>query len=320
MSRPKPAVLRGMNLGGWLVLEKWMTPSLFSGFDADDEFELCRVLGDKKRQLFTDHRDTFITESDFKWLSDNGYNAVRLPVGFWIFEDQEPYVSAAKYLDFSFKMCEKYGLKLIVQLHAAPGSQNGEIHSGKRGQVLWHKSEVNIAQSIGVIVELAKRYGHHPNLAGIGLLNEPSQSIPNKVLKDYYRRTYNVVKLLIAPGVMLIISSQFRPFSSKLRFRPGRRFVLDNHFYLIQGDATHDRRLGGHYLRLYLMWVNTIVHRLNGNSIVGEYTFRLPEKVSNEAKLINRFQEKIYGQSLGYFYWTYKTETSDAWGIRNQKA
>ena len=26
--------LRGVNLGGWLVLEKWITPSLFEGLQA----------------------------------------------------------------------------------------------------------------------------------------------------------------------------------------------------------------------------------------------------------------------------------------------
>lgn len=30
-------MLQGVNLGGWLVLEKWMTPSLFDGTTAADE-------------------------------------------------------------------------------------------------------------------------------------------------------------------------------------------------------------------------------------------------------------------------------------------
>ena len=28
--------VRGVNLGGWLVLEKWMTPSIFEGLNAVD--------------------------------------------------------------------------------------------------------------------------------------------------------------------------------------------------------------------------------------------------------------------------------------------
>ena len=30
--------LRGVNLGGWLVLEKWITPSLFEGLEAGVKF------------------------------------------------------------------------------------------------------------------------------------------------------------------------------------------------------------------------------------------------------------------------------------------
>jgi glucan 1,3-beta-glucosidase len=33
LNKPK---LRGVNLGGWLVLENWMTPSLFENLKAED--------------------------------------------------------------------------------------------------------------------------------------------------------------------------------------------------------------------------------------------------------------------------------------------
>jgi hypothetical protein len=35
----RPDKMRGVNLGGWLVLEKWLTPSLFQGTTARDEWE-----------------------------------------------------------------------------------------------------------------------------------------------------------------------------------------------------------------------------------------------------------------------------------------
>ena len=41
--------IRGVNLGGWLVLEKWMTPSLFEGLNATDETSF-RVEPGKKAQ------------------------------------------------------------------------------------------------------------------------------------------------------------------------------------------------------------------------------------------------------------------------------
>lgn len=36
--------IKGVNLGNWLVLEKWMNPALFYGTDAQDEYDLPRQL------------------------------------------------------------------------------------------------------------------------------------------------------------------------------------------------------------------------------------------------------------------------------------
>ena len=33
----------GTNLGNWLVLEKWMSPFIFDGTDAEDEVWLARL-------------------------------------------------------------------------------------------------------------------------------------------------------------------------------------------------------------------------------------------------------------------------------------
>jgi glucan 1,3-beta-glucosidase len=61
--------LRGVNLGGWLVLEKWMTPSIFEGLKATDETSYCVELGKKAEQSIKNHWNTFITAEDFAWLA-----------------------------------------------------------------------------------------------------------------------------------------------------------------------------------------------------------------------------------------------------------
>ena len=71
--------LHGVNLGGWLVLERWMTPSLFADTDARDEYTFMQTPG--AREKLREHQKNFIRESDFKWLRDNGIEAVRIPVG-----------------------------------------------------------------------------------------------------------------------------------------------------------------------------------------------------------------------------------------------
>ena len=85
--------LRGVNLGGWLVLEKWMNQNLFAGTDAMDETYLCLKLGeDRARERLTIHRDEFIGERDFEDIAVRGFNAVRIPVPFFLFEDVGPYM------------------------------------------------------------------------------------------------------------------------------------------------------------------------------------------------------------------------------------
>ncbi|CAL1388921.1 unnamed protein product [Linum trigynum] len=41
-------------------------------------------------QVMREHWNTFIVEEDFKYISENGINAVRIPVGWWIASDPNP--------------------------------------------------------------------------------------------------------------------------------------------------------------------------------------------------------------------------------------
>ena len=86
-----PKKLRGVNLGGWLVLENWMTPSLFAGLNAEDETSYCVELGAKATPALHKHWHDFITRDDFAWLANIGINAVRIPIGHWLFGADYPY-------------------------------------------------------------------------------------------------------------------------------------------------------------------------------------------------------------------------------------
>ena len=112
----------GTNLGNWLVLEKWMQPFIFQGTGAEDETWLNRnVPKEKLWPMMKQHRDTYVTEEDFRNIASHGLNTVRIPVPYFIFGDREPYSGCIEYLDKAFEWAEKYGLKVLVDLHTAPG-------------------------------------------------------------------------------------------------------------------------------------------------------------------------------------------------------
>ncbi|KAG6403223.1 hypothetical protein SASPL_135440 [Salvia splendens] len=106
-----------------------------------------------------------------------------------------------KFPRFSCSACQilwfrEYNLKCIIDLHAAPGSQNGMEHSSSRdGTTGWPTSSDYISQSLNAIDFLASRYAQHPSLLGIELLNEPSAAlVPLDTLTSYYKQGYKIVR------------------------------------------------------------------------------------------------------------------------------
>jgi glucan 1,3-beta-glucosidase len=70
---------RGVNLGSWLILEKWITPKPFEGLpdSVKDEYTLCKYLGYSAAQKrLRTHWDTWVTEKDFQSFKAAGLNHV----------------------------------------------------------------------------------------------------------------------------------------------------------------------------------------------------------------------------------------------------
>ena len=126
--------VRGTNLGNWLVLEKWMSPELFEKSGTEDETWLARKTPPEEfAALLKRHRDTYVTEEDFRQIAAFGLNTVRLPVPYHVFGDRPPMLGCVEYVDRAFDWAEKHGLKILLDLHTVPGSQNGYDNGGLTG-------------------------------------------------------------------------------------------------------------------------------------------------------------------------------------------
>ena len=163
--------MKGVNFGGWLVLERFITPSIFKDTDVKDEYSLS-LLGEKYRNKIKKHHENFITEEDFKWLSKR-VELIRIPVGYWVFGDEKPFVGSIEQLDWALRMAEKYKLKVLIDIHGAPGSQNGLAHSGKAGDCGWLSDKTCRDKTLDITLKIAKRYKENLSFWGIELLNEP---------------------------------------------------------------------------------------------------------------------------------------------------
>ncbi len=350
--------LRGVNLGGWLVLERWITPSLFAGLKATDETSYCVELGEAEatRRLHR-HWNTFITRGDFAWLQRAGINAVRLPFGHWLFAKDYPHhrsygkvrypyvVGGLSVVDKVFRWAKEFGLQVVLDLHAAPGCQNGFDNGGIQGVCEWHTSEEYIRHSLNVLENLARRYAGHPALHGIQVLNEPSWDIPTDLLKRYTADAYHRIRRHCPPEQVTVVFHDgfrnWREYAGFLQEPEFRNVALDIHRYQCfdKGDIGLD--IFGHIRK------SAVDLRLEADEIIrdsgyqvycGEWSLGLDPKMvslwsegpfNHELNKMDEFQLSVvyrafasaqlltFEKYLGWFFWTYRTEASPEWCYRD---
>lgn len=322
----KYSKIRGVNLGGWLVLEKWMTPSLFAGTKAVDEYTLMQTPG--AREKIEQHRKTFIVEADFAWLQKNGVNAVRIPIGYWIFEGDDPYTPAITYLDWAIKMADKYQLKVLIDLHGLKGSQNGKDHSGRIGKNEWHRHRDYRRQSIDTLEKIARRYYDEKAVWGIELINEPKFGLVQWKLRRFYKRAYGRLRSAARPGTVIVFHDAFTPrmLSGALSPDPNYPAVMDIHWYQFGSVWRKHEKLENYLTRVWRRaWLLLKLQRKQP-VIIGEWSVVLTKealagRVKDDAQKAFQthgvMQLEAYEYALGWFYWTYKTEERGIWHFRS---
>jgi len=349
--------MRGVNLGGWLVLEKWMTPSLFAGLDATDETTWCVELGRDAAARLRAHWNRFITREDFAWIASVGINAVRIPVGHWIFgtsypyhpkygADPHPFVAGGiDVLDRALEWAAAFGLRVVLDLHAAPGCQNGFDNGGIKDVCEWHTREEYLAHSVDVLGRLAARYCALPSLHAIEVLNEPRWDVPTPLLEAYYRRGYEAIRAHCpADRVAVVFHDGFRShgeFAQFFRESPFENVIFDVHRYQCFSREDLDMDIHGHLHKAGVSWreeAATLQAELGVPAICGEWSLGLdlgalsvssPDTHNHEREHMDGFQQDValrayaaaqllaFEHYRGWFFWSYRTETTPAWCFRD---
>jgi glucan 1,3-beta-glucosidase len=209
------AKVRGLNIGGWLVLEPWITPSIFQNLDQSlgivDEYTLTQKLGTTAAyNILKPHWDSWCTFTDFQKIANAGFNTVRIPIGYWAYslDSGEPYTQgAAPYIDAAVDWARATGLKIWIDLHGAPGSQNGFDNSGHRISTPGWQSGNTVKQTLAVLETITQKYAqpsYQDVVVAIELLNEPLGSALNyDELRQFYRDGFGQVRAVSDTPVML---------------------------------------------------------------------------------------------------------------------
>jgi aryl-phospho-beta-D-glucosidase BglC (GH1 family) len=211
-------LLRGVNLGGWLVQEAWMCPldkedRGWGNWDTHNAFRQRGFTKEQIQSLIKVYEDHWIMENDLDNIHALGMNCVRVPFWYGNFQEDEQgsYYSEGNMdgnpgfqrLDWIISECGLRGIYVILDLHGAPGFQSNDHCCGKShsSQLFLDTKEGELYRKMTVELwlRIAKRYADNPVVAAYDLLNEPMNGYEESekqdpVLWDFYDVLYKAIR------------------------------------------------------------------------------------------------------------------------------
>ncbi|KAG0378581.1 hypothetical protein BGX24_003424 [Mortierella sp. AD032] len=264
--------MRGVNLGGWLVLEPFITPSLFDPYIKDgvvDEWTLCAHLGpDAARKLLEDHYASWVNEDTFIQIKKLGLNHVRVPIGFWAMGNLvqgEPYVAnvAWGYLLRAIEWARKHGIRVMIRwLNGTDGALNAQ-------RTLPYLQQMATFFS-------SPAYTHVSPI--MGMLNEPAAFlIGGEQVLDWYKQAFASVRQATGPGKgpWAIIHDGFLGLEAFGGFMPkSDRLMLDAHQYIMFNEGLMSLNQTAQLKFACQTWgsSSTTSTKTFGPSMVGEFS------------------------------------------------
>lgn len=332
-------LVRGVNLGNWFLLERWMASDLFydetgqRAFEdqcaAIDEYGLMHALGEKvARKRMEQHWASWITEEDVRWLGSHGINTVRVPLGYWMVFPSSPFIDGQlKYLDKLFEWCERHSISVLLDFHGLKGSQTGSPSSGNCGacgKSQCGDTHISFLEERGtnldVIDNLTSRYSDSPAYLGFAVANEVSSTADSVQTMNFSQTAYDIIRRK-SKDALVILSATFNP--STYPFPNFRNVVEDIHIYFGKGfgHPTMDQHEN-------LLHARNAVAGTNWHVLIGEWSLAsnghptLSWEPSERDKFFERFAKMQLQawetHSIGWFYWNYKTRFANStWNFRD---
>ncbi len=263
----QPIMLRGVNIGGWLNMEHFLTGH--SGSESSLRRTMAAQLGQEKAAFFFDRLLHYLfNEDDVRFLAGVGVTAIRLPLNYRHFEsDAAPgaYLeSGFARLDQALAWCERHGIYAILDLHSVPGWQNGDWHcdNSSRHALFWSDKQQQ-DRFVALWAEFACRYRQRSVVAAYNLVNEPLTNAPFGrfdpdadynpdwvTLNTLYRRTVDAIRVAGDQHIVMLEGDYYSTKFAGMDAPWDTNLLYSNHNYIepaIGPLATYPGTLGDTY-------------------------------------------------------------------------
>ncbi|MGA9451600.1 MAG: cellulase family glycosylhydrolase [Verrucomicrobiia bacterium] len=209
--------LKGLNLGGWLVMEPWMCPADSGGLP--DTYSIITELDSRfgvatEQSLIRTYQTNWITTADLDNITNGGFNCVRVPVWWGNFYSITNTTSsgwrsdAFAVLDWLVTNCASRGIYVVIDMHGVVGGQSTSDDTGQQNQNLYWTSSTDQSETAYMWTQIATHYNGNNAVAGYDLINEPMGAPNTAAVWAAYTNLYATVRA-VDPGHIIIIEGTF---------------------------------------------------------------------------------------------------------------
>jgi len=293
----KPLLLKGINLGNWLLPEGYMFKFKATNSPRLIQAAISELVGeDKARQFWKTYRDNYIAREDIHFIKQSGFNSVRIPFSFRLFvsDGTVPRLEGPGYelLDRVVDWCRSEGVYVILDMHAAPGGQTGDNIDDSWGYPFLFESRESQELTVNLWRKLAARYRNQSTVIGYDLLNEPiapyfDTGSLNTRLEPLYREIVKAIRDVDRNHIVFLGGAQWDtnfksfgpPFDAKLAY------TFHKYWMPVKQEAIQEYLSFGEKYNVPV-WMG--------------------ESGENTDEWIDAFRKLLEGHDIGWCFWPYK--------------
>jgi hypothetical protein len=294
----KPLLIRATNLGNWMVPEGYMW--LFQGgpqSPTEIRSLVFELLGPEGSAAFWQkYRENYVTREDIAFLHRAGFNAIRVPMHYDLFESEGS--EGFRLLDRLIGWCRAEGLYVVLDLHAAPGGQTGANIDDSGGYPWLYQSPQAQDHLVAIWKRLATHYSDEPTVLGYDLLNEPLPPFPkleplNSSLEPLYRRLAGEIRKVDPHHILFLGGANWDGNFSVFGKPFDKNVAYTFHKYWSETDES--------VIRQYLDFRDRY-----------DVPIWMGESGENMDEWIGRFVKMLEQNNIGWAFWPYKKMTEKA--------
>ncbi|PWT94656.1 MAG: glycosyl hydrolase family 5 [Bacteroidetes bacterium] len=294
----KPFLIRGTNLGNWLVPEGYMfklkkvnSPRLINE-------ALVELIGpDATKVFWKKYLETYITSQDIHYLKSLGMNSIRIPFNYRLFTNEDYLGGKGEARGFALMdkvigWCKKEGLYVILDMHCAPGGQTGDNIDDGYGYPFIFENAESAQLATEIWKKIAAHYKNETAIMGYDILNEPiahyfDKAKLNPLLEPLYKKIVKAVRE-VDPNHLVFLGgaqwdSDFSIFGSP--FDPKAVYTFHKYWTATTQDV----------IQSYLDF---------------RTKFHVPiycgETGENKDEWVSEFRMLLEKNNVGWHYWPYK--------------